>query len=314
MLYGSGYGCAFVIMQPPLTKGWGLDEGTAGVESGKLRRAAVLALMTPAVIVGALTFSAPVGAVSAPVVPAVKTATTTTITTNATAVTSGRPVVFLAQVSPPKVGNKSPGVGGTVTWILIARSGGHLHCTLATPINRGGKSRCRIDKGLLRSATTPVTVTAKYSGNPSFGPSSDTTTLVASKGDTRVRLSIPVRPVSGGSTVVQAFVKDGPGTDLIHGSVTFVISSGKSTPGVKTSCGGNNPVKAGTNNTNQVDVRPVIDGVATCTLRPGWIVNPPQTGPNSHLRTAWSITATYSGSNSFYPSTSTHTGHANPPV
>jgi hypothetical protein len=301
MLYGSGYGCAFVIMQPPLTKRCELDERTSGVKAKTLHGAAVLAVMIPVVITGALAIGAPAGAASETVVAAAKTATTTTVTARDPSVVTGRPVVFFAVVSPSKVGHTK--LSGTLSWTLTARNGGHLRCSVSTSVNRGGKAKCKIDKGVLLASETPLTVTARYSGDPNFGPSYGTVVQGATNGVTRVRLVLPVRPMTGAPTLVKAYVKDGPGTNLIVGYVTFVISSAMSSHGPVTTCGGTTPAS---------NKRPIINGVATCYLRRGWVVNPPATGPHSHRRTAWSITATYSGSFSFSPSTSTKSGHADP--
>ena len=261
--------------------------------------AAGVAASLSALIAGVPAFSAPAGA-------AVRTPTTITVTALDPLVTSGKPVVFFAQVSPVKVGKIR--VGGTVTWILTGRNGGRLSCTVATPLNHGGKSKCRIEKDALRSATAPITVTAKYSGDSTFAPSSASTTQEADAGVTRVHVVMPVKPTSDASTLIQAYMKDGPGTGLIVGNVTFVITSGLSRAGVTTTCEGQfTPASV-------IDSKPVLGGVATCRLRAGWIVNPPSTGPHSSKRTSWSITATYVGSRSFSSSTSTHSGHAIQPL
>jgi hypothetical protein len=235
------------------------------------------------------------------VVAAAKTATTTSVTVRDASVTTGRPVVFFAQVSPSKVGHKK--LSGTLTWMLTARNGGHLRCSSSTSVNRGGKAKCKIDKGVLLASETPLTVTARYSGDPNFGPSYGTAVQGATNGGTRVRLVLPVRPMTGQPTLVKAYVKDGPGTNLIVGYVTFVIHSAMSSRGTPITCGGTTPAS---------NKRGIINGVATCYLRRGWVVNPPATGRHSARRTAWSITATYSGSLSFTPATATKSGHADP--
>jgi hypothetical protein len=265
------------------------------------------------VIAGTLAFSAPAGATSAPAVPAnvpvvagARTPTTTTVTAVFPRVVSGKPVVFIAQVLPVRLGKIK--LSGNVNWVIIGPKGGHLHCSVTSAITGAGKAKCRIAKGKLLSATTPATVTANYSGDSTFAPSSGHVTQLADQGVTRVRLVLPIRPTSGASTLVQAYVKDGPGTGIIVGNVVFTAQSGLSRPGVSLRCEGK------TTPPGVVDSKPVLAGVATCRLRPGWIVNPPAVGPNSSKRSSWTITATYVGSLSFSGSTTTHTGHAQAPL
>jgi hypothetical protein len=263
-----------------------------------------LTVTLSALIAGVPAFSAP--AFSAPLGAAARIPTSTTVTALDPSVVSGKPLVFIAQVSPAKVGKTK--LSGTVTWILRGKLGGHVACTVATPVTRGGKSKCRIAKDTLRSGRSPMAVTAMYSGDPNFTPSSGSTTQELDPAVTRVRILIPVKPTSDASTLVQAYVKGGPGTSLLIGKVTFVITSGLSRHGIATTCEGT----SGPTTAN--GTRPVIAGLATCTLRAGWILDPPSTGPHSSSRTAWSITATYDGSESFTPSASTKTGRAVPPL
>ena len=240
--------------------------------------------------------------VSTPAFAAGSTATTTTVEALRPTAMSGQGLVFRAMVTPTKVG--STRLTGSVAWTVTGHDGSTVPCTTVTPINNGGKSDCKIAKVTVLAGSSPLTVTASYSGDGTFGASSGTTTQDVTPAPTRVHIVIATKPTSGASTTIQAYVRGGPGTPLLTGLVTFAVVSSYSARGVKTYCEGSaTPITAN-------NAQPIIGGFATCTLPSGWFVVPTASNAYKHPRTFWSVSASYDGNASFTPITSALQGHS----
>jgi Bacterial Ig-like domain (group 3) len=238
--------------------------------------------------------------VAVPAFAAGGTATTTTVEALKPSISSGQPEVFRATVAPTKVGMTK--ITGSITWTVTGQDGTVIPCTVATNMASNGKSECKMAKATLLSGDSPYTVTAAYSGDTNFANSSNTITQNVSVGSTKVRIVIAVKPTSGASTTVMAYVKGGAGTSAISGSVTFAAAA--SPKGVAPYCEGSaTPITAN-------DTQPIINGFATCTLPAGWFVVPSPSNANPRPKTTWSVSASYSGNGSFTSSTSNRKGRS----
>jgi hypothetical protein len=236
--------------------------------------------------------------VATPSFAAGSTVTTTSVTAVRPSIFSGQPEVFKAAVTPTKVGTTK--ITGSITWTVTGQHGNVIPCTVVTLMTSNGKSNCRMAKATLLSADSPLTVTAAYSGDGTFANSSSTITQNVGTASTRVRIVIAVRPTSGASTTVLAYVKGGPGSSAISGNVTFAAAA--SPKGAAPYCEGTaTPITAN-------DTQPVINGFATCTLPAGWFVVPPPSNANPHPKTTWSVSASYDGNGSFLSSTNNRKG------
>lgn len=169
----------------------------------------------------------------------------------------------------------------------------------------GGKSRCKIGKGVLLGGDSPYTAVANYGGDGTFGSSQGSGTVAVTPGITRVKLALgKAVPTGGASITVTATVTDGPATGLLAGSVVFTPASQYHAGGTSVSCTGSaSPASAN-------NIQPVVDQVATCVLPAGWMTVPKVAKNNPHPKDGWSISAVYSGNGSFQPSFRTMRGIA----
>jgi hypothetical protein len=231
------------------------------------------------------------------------TPTTITVTTTKPTIMSGQPVVFKANVSPSKIGKTK--VTGTMTFTITGKDGSTVSCASVSPLNGGGNSTCKVGKAEMLAGSAPYTVSAAYSGDANFAAGSGSATETVVSANTRVRIIIAVKPTSGASTTIQAYVKGGPGTPALSGLVTFAVASGLSARGVKTYCEGSATPPTANNS------QPIVGGFATCTLPAGWFVVPAASSAYKHPRTSWAVSASYNGNGSFLPITASLHGFSN---
>jgi hypothetical protein len=228
-------------------------------------------------------------------------ATTVTVTANHPSILTGRSVSFNAVVSPSSMGKTK--ITGTITWMVTAIDGTVIPCSTASPLTRGGKSRCKIDKGVLLAGVTPFTATASYSGDANFAAGSGSGTLNVSPTSTRVKIALSAIPTGGAATTVTVTVVDGPATSLLGGNVVFSISSQTHAPGVSTRCIGSAPPPAN-------NVVTLSGQTAVCELPAGWMIIPKMTVFNPRPSNGWSISAVYNGNESFTTSFAVKKGTA----
>jgi hypothetical protein len=200
-------------------------------------------------------------------------------------------VSFTALVTPAKVGTTK--ITGTVTWTVTGADGTVIPCTTPPVLSTGGKSHCKIAKGVLLAGSAPFTAAVDYSGDATFAPTSASTSVDATAGTTRVVVALSAVPTGGAATTVTATVTDGPATALLSGNVVFTISSQFHAAGVSVRCTGTQtPVSLN-------NVKPVTAGVATCDLPAGWMTLPKVSKSTPKPSDGWSVTAVYNGNASF---------------
>ncbi|WP_186831738.1 Ig-like domain repeat protein [Streptomyces sp. ISID311] len=185
----------------------------------------------------------------------------TAVTTSPDPSVAGQPVTVTAAVSAAPPGDGTP--TGTVTFDF-----GDGTATVTTPVVAGLATATHVWAG---TSGSPYTLTADFSGDADFGPSTGTgTQLVAPAATATAVVSSPDPSVAGQQVTVTATVSTiAPGDGLPTGTVTFDFGDG--TPAV---------------------TAPVADGTAGTTHV--W----PSTSGSPYL-----ITATYSGDPDFSPST-----------
>ena len=232
--------------------------------------------------------------ISAPAFAAGGTSTTLTVTGNHTTITSGKSTAFTAAVVPAKVDKTK--ITGTVNWVVTSRTGVVIPCTSVTALTGGGKSKCKIDKGILLAGDGPFTAVARYGGDGTFDPSTGTASIDVTSSTTRVKIELGATPTSGAATTVTATVVDGPATSLVTGNVVFTITSQYHTAGVAVRCSGSLTPAASNN------VKALTTQVAVCDLPAGWMIVPRATSVNPKPQNAWSVSAVYNGNSSFVTS------------
>jgi hypothetical protein len=232
-------------------------------------------------------------------------ATTVTVTPSHTAEQSGEPVSFKALVVPATVGTAK--FTGTVTWTVIGQDNTVVPCASVKALTKGGIAHCGIAKSLLLGGDAPYTATASYSGDANFGQSSGSLALAVTARATVVKLVISAPPTSGASTVATATVVGGPASALLTGTVVFTVTSGTHAGGVVVGCTG---TATGRNGVLANDSVTLAGQVAVCDLPAGWMTVAKTTVQNPKPTDNWSVTAFYTGNNSFLLGRSTKLGTA----
>jgi hypothetical protein len=213
---------------------------------------------------------------------AVSKTTTTTVTFSVPAET-GAPITFTATV----VHNLLTPTG-TVTFSITGADsstatcdGGNDTIPLA-PATTGSSAQCSISAGLFAHAS-PYSVTATYSGDPTFAGSTGMLSKIIHLGPTNTVVTPSSNPTHTGQPVsfMAAVAPVSPSTGSPTGTVTFAITG---TDGSTPSCD--------TSNT-----QPLSGGVATCSLSSGLLAsgNP------------FTVAAKYSGDPDFATSTGSAT-------
>jgi large repetitive protein len=209
--------------------------------------------------------------------------TTTTVTATSPAFT-GAPIVFTATVT-----HLSATPTGTVTFTIMGADSNAYLCDggsntiMLSPAGTGSSAQCSISAGLSASAS-PYAVTAVYSGDPNFSPSTGTLSAVVKKGHTTTAVTsasnptVTGQPVSFTATVAPVL----PSTGVPTGTVTFSI----------TGTGGSVPCDGGTNTV-------MLDGsdMAQCSVAAGLLA----------AGSPYTVSAAYSGDTNYAASTGTTT-------
>jgi len=221
-------------------------------------------------------------------------ATTVAVTPSHTTEFSGQGVSFASQVLAV-----TPGLAkltGTVTWTVTGQDGTVVPCTSVRPLTSGGRSVCKIAKGVLLGGDSPYTATADYGGDATYAHSSGSATLTVTAATTNVKLVISAPPTNGAATVATATLVGGPATALLSGSVVFTITSGLHSSGVVVGCTG---PATGKNSVLANDTVPLVAQVAVCNLPAGWMTLPKSSTANPTPTDNWSVSALYVGNGSF---------------
>ena len=232
-------------------------------------------------------------------------ATTVTVTPSHPTEFTGQPIAFNSLVVPATAGMGK--ITGTVTWTVTGQDGTVVPCASVKALTSGGKSQCKIAKGVLLGGDSPYTASAAYSGDATYGQSSGSTTQAVTATATVVKLVISAPPTSGAATVATATVVGGPATALLTGTVLFTVTSGTHSPGVVVGCTG---PATGKNSVLANDTVTLVGQVAVCNLPSGWMTVPKTTGQNPKPTDNWSVTALFTGNNSFDLGRSTKSGTA----
>jgi hypothetical protein len=150
---------------------------------------------------------------------------------------------------------------------------------------------------MLLAADSPYSVTAAYSGDTTFGLSSDTISQTVTAATTHITLSFDPKPTAGEASVVTATLSGGSGS-LPTGDVTFVIASSDPTKPVMLLCGG---VKSPGANFAALSSNGATkpEAVATCDLVAGWFNVPAATTGDPHPSATWEVSASYDGDNNY---------------
>ncbi|OPF77825.1 vegetative cell wall protein [Streptomyces antioxidans] len=147
--------------------------------------------------------------------------TTTVLTSSANPSVFGQPVTFTATVTPNPPATGTP--TGTVTFVISGSGGG----SFTEPLSGGTATFTTGDLG-----TGSHTVTATYSGDANFAPSSSATlTQVVNAAESRTSLSSNPNPAAAGAPIdFVAFVEAlPPGDGTPTGTVTFTLTDGVTT-------------------------------------------------------------------------------------
>jgi hypothetical protein len=214
-----------------------------------------------------------------PLLPGTAGATTkaSTTTVTATPAVTGQSVVFTATVT------HNTGVPtGTVTFLITGSDSTTPGCDGGTNViglnpaisGSGAVAQCTISAGLFASAS-PYSVTANYSGDGTFSPSTGTLSKTIHLGPTTTTVvsssspTVTGQPVSFTATVAVA----SPAMGVPTGAVTFAISG---SDGSSPSCDGGAMVS-------------LMSDMATCALSGGLLAQ----------GSKYTVTATYSGDQNF---------------
>lgn len=214
---------------------------------------------------------------------AVGKVTTTTVTATSPAFT-GEPITFTATVT-----HNSAVPTGTVTFTITGADsstpscdGGNTATLSPATSGSGAVAQCTISAGLV-AAASPYAVTAVYSGDDTYAPSTGTLSKVIHLGPTTTVVTSSSNPTVTGQAVSFSAVVNAtsPATGAPTGSVTFsIVGAGAATA----SCDGG-------------DVQPLSGDVATCPVSGGLLAS----------GSPYSVTATYSGDANYATSTGTVT-------
>ena len=211
--------------------------------------------------------------------------TSTDLLSSSNPTVTGQSVTFSATVAPT-----SPAVGsptGSVTFAIAGTGGGNVACDITgdmVPLS-GGMASCTVSAGLF-AQFSPYSVSAAYSGDANFRPSTGTLSQTVSKAAVTVGLTSSVAaPVTGQPISFTASVTSAspPGSGTPTGNIVFTVMGNNVLPGqpgyTETCAGG--------------DTQPLSAGSATCNFPTGLISNP----------ITFTVTATLHDGNFAAPST-----------
>jgi hypothetical protein len=209
------------------------------------------------------TFTGSNGAIAAPVG---RGATSTTLMSSSNPTVTGQSVTFSATVAPTSPSTGSP--TGSVTFAINGTGGGSVACDTTgdtVPLTSDAAS-CTVSAGLL-AQYSPYSVSATYSGDANYKPSTGTVSQTVSKAAVTLGLTSSVAtPLTGQSVSFTASVTSAtpPGSGTPSGDVVFSVMGNNVLPGqpgyTETCAGG--------------DTQPLSGGSATCAFPAGIPSNP----------------------------------------
>jgi hypothetical protein len=228
----------------------------------------------------------------------VKPGTTTsghgiTVVAKVTAVTGNADTVRNAAVSGPT---------GTVTFTITGSDSSTVSCKTSNVVTiKHSKAICKVPVEQLLHVASPYSISAAYSGDVNFAPSTGTASETVNVGGTHTKLKVDSKPSSGNGNTFTAIVKAGPGGSDLSGHVLFSVSDTPSqSKSLRTCAGGDLQPISVTGNV----------GTATCVLAPGWFIVPSATHMTPHPHGAWNVSASYGGDNNFLTSVGSKSGHS----
>lgn len=206
---------------------------------------------------GGGTFTPSNGAISAPIQ---RGSTSTALLSSSNPSVTGQSVTFMATVTPTSPATGSP--SGSVTFAIDGTGGGNVVCDTTgdtVPLSAGTAS-CTISAGL-SAQFSPYSVSASYSGDTNFRPSTGTLSQTVSKAAVTLTLTSSVaQPDTGQPISFTATVTGGtPSGDIVFSVMGNNVLPGQ--PGYTETCAGG-------------DTQPLSGGSATCNFPTGLISNP----------------------------------------
>jgi hypothetical protein len=154
-------------------------------------------------------------------------ATTVALASSANPSTSRAAVTITATVAPKPPATGTP--AGTVTFTIAGQHGARATCIGFDTVRlASGKAHCVIAAGWLAAANGPYTVTARYSGSPTFASSTGTLNQQVSKAATTTKIqALPARFVAKRPVTFAAIVTASPANPApITGAATFTVTDG----------------------------------------------------------------------------------------
>ncbi|HTU37580.1 MAG TPA: Ig-like domain repeat protein [Acidimicrobiales bacterium] len=183
--------------------------------------------------------------------------TTTAVTASSNPTVTGEGVTFTAVVAPV-----SPSTGvptGTVTFAITGHDGSTVNCDDGDmpTLDANDMAQCAVSAGLF-AAGSPYTVTASYSGDKNYHPSTGTATQGVAKATTTVTvMSSASTLVTGQAVTFTANIAvNPPGSGTPTGNVVFSLVSNNGGPPLTATCMGG-------------DTQPISSLSATCSVPAG---------------------------------------------
>jgi hypothetical protein len=195
-----------------------------------------------------------------------KGATSTALISSSNPTVTGQSVTYTATPTPTSPATGSP--TGSVTFAINGTGGGSVACDITgdtVPLSAGSAS-CTISAGL-SAQLSPYAVSATYSGDPNFKPSTGNVSQTVSKAAVTLGLTSSVAlPVTGQPISFTASITSvtPPGSGAPSGSIVFTVMGNNvlpGQPGFSETCDGGN-------------TQPLSGGSATCNFAGGLIANP----------------------------------------
>ena len=188
-------------------------------------------------------------------------ATSTALISSSNPTVSGQPVTYTATVAPT-----SPATGSPTGSVTFAISGTVCDITGDTVSLSGGSASCTISAGL-SAQLSPYSVSASYSGDPNYKPSTGNVSQAVSKAAVTVGLtSSAASAVTGQLISFTASITSvtPPGSGTPSGNIVFLVQGNNvlpGQPGFSETCDGGN-------------TQPLSGGSAICNFAGGLVAVP----------------------------------------
>jgi Big-like domain-containing protein len=208
-------------------------------------------------------------------------ATTMTVTGPANLAT-GHAASFVAIITatPPVVK-----ATGAITFTITGTDASSISCVSAPVMSGKGKAVCKVAAGSLLASAGPYSVTAAYSGDPTYVASSDTISQTVSPATAHVKLTVDAKPISGTASTFTATVTGGGGL-LPTGNVVFTVAADG-----KTNC---TPLVKNNSESLSPNAAPTPVAQAVCSLPAQWLK-----ASKADPHPSWTVVATYGGDANF---------------